>query len=71
MKLSGRLWSQAVYGLQSRDQDPEQERASDSRSLCRIQAGAQWSPVTFLAEEAYCWMLHKLKFVGATEAKVT
>lgn len=40
VELSGRLRSQADYGLQSRDQDPEQEWASDSRSLCRIRAGA-------------------------------
>lgn len=40
VELSGRLRSQADYGLQSRDQDPEQEWASDNRSLCGIRAGA-------------------------------
>lgn len=40
VQLSGRLWSQADYGLQSRDQNPEEEWASDSGSLCRIWAGA-------------------------------
>lgn len=52
VELSGRLWSQAACDLESRDWNPEQEEESDNRSLCRIWAGAQWSPVPFLLGEA-------------------